>query len=71
MSATGLEALALFGPAFSLIARTDLHAAVDELVELLRVCQTTDDDAAAMLTTSHDRFLAATSKETRVRVEAS
>ena len=31
----------------------------------------TEDDAAAMLTTSHDRFFAATSNETRVRVEAS
>ena len=31
----------------------------------------TDDEAAAMLTTSHERFLAATSNETRVRVEAS
>ncbi len=32
---------------------------------------TTDDEAAAMLTTSADRFLAATSNSTRVRVEAS
>ena len=31
----------------------------------------TDELAAAMLTTSADRFLAATSNETRVRVEAS
>ena len=31
----------------------------------------TDDDEAAMLTTSADRFLAATSNETRVRVDAS
>ncbi len=31
----------------------------------------TDDEAAAMLTTSHDRFFAATSKLTRVLVEAS
>ena len=31
----------------------------------------TDDVAAAMLTTSADRFLAATSNDTRVRVEAS
>ena len=31
----------------------------------------TDDVAAAMLTTSADRFFAATSNETRVRVEAS
>ena len=31
----------------------------------------TDDVAAAMFTTSADRFFAATSNETRVRVEAS
>jgi hypothetical protein len=31
----------------------------------------TDDVAAAMLTTSADRFFAATSNETRVRVDAS
>ena len=31
----------------------------------------TDELAAAMLTTSADRFLAATSNETRVRVDAS
>jgi hypothetical protein len=31
----------------------------------------TDELAAAMLTTSHERFLAAISNETRVRVEAS
>ena len=31
----------------------------------------TDDEAAAMLTTSADRFFAATSNETRVRVDAS
>ena len=31
----------------------------------------TDDDDAAMFTTSAERFLAATSKLTRVRVEAS
>ena len=31
----------------------------------------TEEALAAMLTTSADRFLAATSKETRVRVEAS
>ena len=31
----------------------------------------TDEDAAAMFTTSAERFLAATSKLTRVRVEAS
>ncbi len=31
----------------------------------------TDEDAAAMFTTSAERFFAATSKLTRVRVEAS
>ena len=49
----------------------------ESLVDTVRTVSTrlspfdTEDEAAAMLTTSADRFLAATSNETRVRVDAS
>ena len=46
--------------------RLDRPHRVDE-----RFALPTDDVAAVMLTTSADSFLAATSNETRVRVEAS
>jgi DNA-binding NtrC family response regulator/tetratricopeptide (TPR) repeat protein len=48
VAATRLEALALFAPETAGSSASDLHGAVEDVVEILRSCQTADDDAAVL-----------------------
>ena len=48
VAATRLEALALFAPAAAGHSASDMHGAVEDVVEILRSCQTADDDGAVL-----------------------
>ena len=48
VAATGLEALALFAPEVADRPGADMHGAVEDVVEILRSCQTAEDDGAVL-----------------------
>jgi DNA-binding NtrC family response regulator/tetratricopeptide (TPR) repeat protein len=48
VSATGLEALALFAPQAAGHTASDMHGAVEDAVEILRSCQAADEDGALL-----------------------
>ena len=48
VAATRLEGLALFAPEVAGPSGSDLHGAVEDVVEILRSCQTADDDGAVL-----------------------
>jgi DNA-binding NtrC family response regulator/tetratricopeptide (TPR) repeat protein len=48
VAATRLGALALFAPAAAGPSSSDMHGAVEDVVEILRSCQTAEDDGAVL-----------------------